>query len=163
MAIYVIKQKEVASLLLDLRDAQTYGKPPLFDIVNKKLEYFTKFVFFYGMFGTSVYNSIKIIDISECRKTRKIRETCGVLIPYWTPFDADDWYILTLLIIYVFFFVATIDRGVLCITLQVFEIACNIKLRIDQLNLMLLCCFNDRNLARRRLNACIYYHSALIK
>ena len=164
MAMYVSKQKQLASLLLDLSDFRTYNKPPRFDTVNKKLKYLSKFIFYFGINATLIYNALKIIEIPNCRRMRKIRETCGTLTPVWTPFDTDHWVTFTLMVSYVFGFFVTVDRVNMFVSLQCFEIACNIKLRIDHLNSMLLGCFEgNRDGDKKRLRGCIRYHSLLIE
>lgn len=163
MTMYVVKQKELASLLLDMSDFRTFSKPPLFDTMNKKLGYFVTFIFYYAVNATLIYNGVKIINIPKCRRERKIGEVCGTLTPVWTPFDTDHWLTLVLVMLYIFGFYVTVDRGIMFVALQSFEIACNIKLRIDQLNSMLLSCFEGNFEAdRKRLNRCIQYHNLII-
>ncbi|XP_064210906.1 uncharacterized protein LOC107398653 isoform X2 [Tribolium castaneum] len=163
MLLYIIRQKDLESLLVDLSSFKKYQKPPKFDEVNRKLEWCTRMVFGYCVFGSVFYNLVKILAIPSCKKSRRINEVCGVAIPYWVWFDTENWSIKLPLILHTFLVIIIVDKVTLLVSLQVLEIACNIKLRLDQLNCMLVSCFDgDVEASRRRLNECIKYHKEII-
>jgi hypothetical protein len=164
MILYALKQRDLLALMLDLCNFVQFGKPPQFDSVNKTLEFWVKFIFAYCIFGAVFYNLVKIIEIPQCRRSRKISGTCGSLIQLWTPFDPDDGVTASLIVFYVFLIALIMVKVTLMVSVQVLEISWNIKLRIDQLKSMLLGCFDDDVAAsRRRLNHCIQYHIDIIR
>lgn len=162
--MYVIRQRDVESLLIDLSNFTKYQKPTGFDQVNKKLEVLCKIIFSYCIFGSVFYNVSKILTIPSCISLRKINEVCGVAIPFWVWFDTENWLIKYPIILYTFIIIIIIDKVTLMVAVQVLEIGCNIKLRIDQLKSMLVECFDeDFQTNRKRLNKCIKYHNEIIK
>ncbi|XP_044271233.1 odorant receptor 85b-like [Tribolium madens] len=163
MLLYVIRQKDLESLLLDLSNFKKYNKPPKFDEVNRKLDWCAKMIFGYTFLGSVFYNGVKILTIPSCKKLRKINEVCGVAIPYWVWFNTENWSIKLPVIAYTFLVIIILVKVALLVSLQVLEIACNIKLRLDQLNCMIVNCFDgDVESNRRRLNECIKYHKEII-
>ncbi|XP_044267457.1 uncharacterized protein LOC123013144 [Tribolium madens] len=163
MTMYVSRQKNLELLLLDLSDFKTYGKPPNFDKVRKRMDFYAHLVFFYSMFGTFVYNMDKIILIEKCKKSRKINEVCGSALPFWTPFETENLFILTFVITYVLINIFIVVKVALTVSVQVLEIASHINLRIEQLKILIASCFDkDSKASRERLDFCIRYHNVII-
>nr|CAM84023.1 olfactory receptor 25 [Tribolium castaneum] len=163
MTMYVSRQKDLELLLLDLSDFKTYGKPPNFDKVRKRMDLYAHLIFFYSMFGSFVYNMDKIILIDKCKEARRINEVCGSAIPFWTPFETEDLFTLTLVITYVLINIFVVVKVAMTVSVQVLEISSHINLRIEQLKIFIAGCFDrDFKASRERLDFCIRYHNVII-
>jgi hypothetical protein len=164
MVLYVKKQPKLQSLLEDMCDFRKFGKPPGLDQLNRKLNFYAKFSFWYSIVGCIFYCLLKIAEVPKCKRLKKSWEICGLMAPLWTPFDSDSWPVWWFMFFNTFFIVMVLIKITLHVSVQVFEISWHIKLRITHLKNMLLVCFDDDVAASRgRLNRCIQYHTNIIK
>lgn len=163
MIFYSISQKKIVSLIDDLSDFSEFGKPPNFNELNQKLDFWSKIWTLYTVGGIIFYNGTKIYEMPKCKADRGPIQVCGLLIPLWTPWTVDTFFLYILHLIVTFFYTVVFTRATLFYSIQVLEIAMNIKLRIDHLNLYIVRCFDDPKSSRRSLIKCIHYHQKIIE
>lgn len=165
MLFTLTNYQKLFHLIVDLCNFERFGKPPNFDKVNKKLNIFANLSAWYCLIATFLYNCANISVYSTCQKERSQFQICGSIIPLWVPWaPVKSWYLVLLHSMYAFVYSMILTKGGLFYSLQVFEIAINIKLKIDHLNLMMIRCFDgEEKNYKKRLQSCIQYHQRIIK
>ncbi|XP_068913513.1 odorant receptor 4-like [Tenebrio molitor] len=161
--IYVKNQPKIALLLRDLSSFATFGKPPGFEQIENKLSFWSKFCFSYAVAGIVVYNSIRLLQKSDCERINReegLNENCGLLSPTWFPFKIDYFPVFHLVFLYIFVSTQILMKLALMISFNALEMIHHIILRIDHLNIMIGQCFEDENyqVSRNKLKTCILYH-----
>ena len=142
--VYVKNQPKVAFLLKDLSKFEEFGKPPGFEDVEKKLSFWSQFCFFYTVFGTLGYNTIKLIQKPECEQAnleKGLNENCGLLSPTWFPFKVNYFPMFYFALAYVHMCTQILIKLALMISFNGLEMAHHVILRIDHLKIMITECF----------------------
>jgi hypothetical protein len=164
MTLYALNHKRVAQLMRRLSDFEDFGKPPGFDQLKTKMEFYSKISVCYCLLAGIVYKCIKLYGIPDCQRERGSFEICGLIVPLWKPWNGDSISPLLLTLDFTLVYGLIFTNSILLICVQILEISLNIKLRIDHLKLMLLTCFDrDTRTNRKCLNKCINYHQNIIR
>lgn len=167
--VFVKNQKPVALLMRDLSDFEIFGVPPNFEKRNKKLNLGVELLFNYTVGAVIFYTFLKLSEKSKCKRItseRGMKENhCGLIAPFWIPFNIDYFPVFQLFSLLAIFVSHLLIKMCLHISLNAFEIAHHIILRIQHLKVMIEGCFNDKSYAvsQRNLKRCISYHIQILE
>ena len=166
---FVKNQQNIASLMRDLSDFKKFGVPPNFDKRNKNLNLGVQLLFSYTLGATIFYTGLKLSEKPECKRIsfeKGMKENnCGLIAPFWIPFDIDYFPVFQLFSLLATFIMHSVLKMCLHISLNTFEIAHHIILRIKHLKTMVEECFDDKRYAvsQRKLKICITYHTEILE
>ncbi|KAJ3644246.1 hypothetical protein Zmor_026914 [Zophobas morio] len=167
--VFVENQKNIAFLMRDLSDFEIFGVPSNFEKRNKKLNLVVKLFFCYTVGAVIFYNFLKLSEKSECKRIsseRGMKENhCGLIGPFWIPFNIDYFPVFQLFSLFGIFFSHLLIKMCLHISLNAFEIAHHIILRIQHLKVMIEECFDNKSytVSQRNLERCISYHIQILE
>lgn len=168
MAImYVLSQKKIARLLVDLSDFETFGPPPNLKSFLKKMNSYARLVISYVTFIVVGHSMFNFTQRSKCRQ-KHIRENCGFMMMNTTPKPlvlGQDPGLYFLYFITEAMVVYSCANVPIVVSYQLFELCHHFILRIDHLKSMLTECFTKTNPKELRegLNKCLAYHIDIIR
>ena len=166
--IYVKNQPKLASLLKEMSNFKSFGKPTNFDQKEKKMNLLSKVVFIYLTVGVTQYMALKFTQRQECEERNKnqgLKENCGFISQFWTPFSTQNAVVYYLCHAYIFLAVQLLMKPNILVTFNAFEITEHLILKIKHLNQMLYECFDNTEykFSRKRLSKCILYHIHILE
>lgn len=91
--------KRWTGFLNDLIDFRKFGKPPNFDDVVAKGNFYSKIYLIYCTIGMIVYSINTLATAAECRKVQAQTDDylfCGSFLPTWLPYHIDSRIIFAL-------------------------------------------------------------------
>ena len=166
--IYVRSQPNIAKLLKDLSNFDKFGTPPNFEKLNKRLNIWSWFAFMYPTLGSTSINLTKFLMKSDCEEINRkehLNEKCGLMYPFWIPFEINYFPVFQLVFLYVWISVMLLVRLHLSLCFQAVEITQHIILRIKHLSSLVVESFDnyDGENCSEKIKNCIIYHQEILE
>lgn len=169
VSAYLYNQHQIALLLRDLSEFKNFGKPPGFEELNNHLNFLSKLLVVYSFLAALVYNGIKVLQKSECKKNYEKKglsdKHCGLLANFLLPVEIDYFPVFELILLITFLLGHLLIKLCMHVSFNAFEIVNHIVLRIEHLKTMILDCFNctDQKIIQKKLKICILYHIEILR
>ncbi|XP_015838983.1 putative odorant receptor 85d isoform X2 [Tribolium castaneum] len=150
MTFFTLKREGTVRIIDQMSDFSKFGKPPLFDQHNKRLNYLLSYFvicLFVAIVGVVALPAIYTGSCHKANEQLNLTKTCGLVAPVWLPFDYNGYPLKFLVFAWEGYF-GTMEHLII---------------RIEQLKLMFPEILNEanRHIREQKLKNWVQYHLAL--
>ncbi|XP_050301621.1 odorant receptor 65a-like [Anthonomus grandis grandis] len=158
-----------SNLFLDITNTSKFGIPPNMGPKAKKVQLYIIFFIAYCNWGVCTYALASIfLESVTCEKINKekgLHEICGMVTPFWWPYDTIDFYLKMFFNAYEILCIGIYIPPGVSLIVSVWECAETIISKIEHLKEMFKETFEieELHLQQAHLRRCIQYHQEIIK
>lgn len=164
---FVLRQKQIAKLLMEISDFQTYGKPPNIDQLNQKLSVYYRLYDWLLNIMTLSFFLKPIITLKVCKtlnQKRDFQEICGLFLPIWAPFRVNYFPVDQIIHLWEVFGLYFVNKGGSLMSFLMLESMEVLRFKIVHLNLLLVEVIERDGLSlTSRFDKCVCYHQDILR